>query len=107
MVIRSLVGRGAAEPFRHLIPTTYENLPNRQSRHRAGSLAWPDGSPERHRSPIALLVPAVAQQREHDDQTVEELHIEAAEARGHDAGLDEGHRERAEGAAHDRADAPP
>ena len=62
------------------------------------------GSPP---SPVPRLVPLVAEQRQDDDQAVEELDVEAAQARRHDAGLDEGHGDRADGAADDRADAAP
>ena len=57
--------------------------------------------------PVANLVPAVAEQREDDDQAVEELHVEAAQSRADDAGLDERDGERADRAAEYRADAAP
>src|SRR5262245_16553869 len=58
-------------------------------------------------SSIADLIPAMAEQRQNDDQAVEERDIEAAQADADNAGLDEGHRERPGGAAHHRADAAP
>jgi hypothetical protein len=39
----------------------------------------------------------VAEERQDDDEAVEELYIEAAEARADDPGLDERNRERADG----------
>src|SRR5689334_271840 len=58
-------------------------------------------------SSVADLIPAMAEQRQNDDQAVEELDIEAAQAGADDAGLDEGHGERPDGAARHRADAAP
>src|SRR5260370_39810268 len=67
-------------------------------------------APSRGRSRVsakALLVPAMAEQGENDDQAVEELHIEAAEARRDDAALDERDDQCADRPAGDRADAAP
>src|SRR5271166_2045514 len=53
----------------------------------------------RRRLSIALLVPAVAEEGENDDEAVEELDVEAAQARRDDAALDERDGQRADRAA--------
>src|SRR5271165_2687201 len=56
---------------------------------------------------IPLLVPAVAEESENDDEAVEELDVEAAQARRDDAALDERDGQRADRAARDGPDAAP
>src|SRR5271165_6725342 len=75
-------------------------------RRKSNSVAWHDGQAPAM-LPIALLVPAMPEQGENDDQAVEELNIEAAEAGRHNATLDERNRERADRAPGDGADAAP
>src|SRR3984957_21289001 len=57
--------------------------------------------------PIALLVPAMPEQSQNDDEAIEELHVEAAQAGRDYAALDERDRERADRAAGNGPDAAP